>query len=165
MYNGNMHQEINVLGNLGRDPEMRYLPNGDAVLKFSVASTRRWLSRTGEKQSETTWFSVSAFGRLAETLYKILSKGDTVFVSGRLMPDPKTGGPRLYKRGDGTIGASFEVIANKVIFVRRRDHEQMLSKQHPVAFVSEAEDSAIEEESFAGEENVAFESNGEDMLA
>lgn len=116
-----MYQSITVVGRLGRDPEMRYLPNGDAVTSFSLATDRVWSDSSGQKQKETTWFRVSVFGKSAETVNQYLSKGKMVLVEGRLRADPKTGGPVVYKRGDGTAGASFEIVANTVRFLSPRD--------------------------------------------
>ena len=76
--------KIMIIGNLGRDPEMRYLPSGSPVTNFSVAVSRRWKSRDGEDREETEWFNVSCFDRLAEVANQYLSKGKQVFVEGRL---------------------------------------------------------------------------------
>lgn len=112
-----MYQKITIVGNLGGDPEMRYLPNGKAVTNFSVATNRRWTGQDGEKKEETCWFRVSAWERQAETCNQYLSKGRQVMVEGTIQPDPETGGPRTYTRNDGTVGASFEVRASRVIFL------------------------------------------------
>lgn len=117
-----MYQKITIIGNLGRDPEMRYMPDGTAVTNFSVATSRGWTDRTsGEPREETTWFRVSVWGRQAEPANQYLSKGRQVFVEGTLQPDPETGGPRLFTRQDGTVGASFEIRANTVKFLGGRD--------------------------------------------
>lgn len=113
-----MFQKLTLVGNLGRDPEMRYLPDGTAVTNFSLAVNRRWTDRqSGEPVEETTWFRVSVWGRQAETTNQYLAKGRQVLVEGTLSPDPATGSPRLWTRSDGTIGASFEVRANTVRFL------------------------------------------------
>jgi single-strand DNA-binding protein len=116
-----MYQKITIVGNLGRDPEMRYLANGTAVTNFSVATTNRWTDQaSGEPREETTWFRVSVWGRQAEVANQYLSKGRQVLVDGRIQPDPQTGGPRLFTRQDGTVGSSFEVRANTVRFIGGR---------------------------------------------
>ena len=112
-----MYQSITVIGRLGRDPEMRYLPNGDPVTSFNVATDRVYNDRSGQKVSETTWFRVSVFGKSAESANQFLSKGKMVLVEGRLRVDPKSGGPSTYTRQDGTVGASFELQANTVRFL------------------------------------------------
>ena len=113
-----MYQKLVIVGNLGIDPEMRYMSDGQAVTNFSVACNRRWNDRaTGEQQEEVTWFRVSVWGRQAEAANQYLSKGRQVLVEGRLRPDPNTGGPRLWTRNDGSVGASFEVVADRVQFL------------------------------------------------
>lgn len=117
-----MYQKIVIIGRLGRDPEMRYMPDGTAVTSMNVATDRRWTDKaTGQLVSETTWFRVSVWGRQAETANQYLSKGKLVLVEGRLRPDPQTGGPKMYTRQDGTMGASFEITAEAVRFLSGRD--------------------------------------------
>jgi single-strand DNA-binding protein len=113
-----MHQNLIIVGNLGRDPELRYLAGGEAVCNLSVATNRKWNDRqTGEPQEEVCWFRVSVWGKQAEAVNEYLTKGRQVLVEGRLRPDPETGGPRVYFRQDGTAGASFEVVAQTVRFL------------------------------------------------
>jgi single-strand DNA-binding protein len=115
-----MYQKIIVVGNLGGDPEMRYMPDGTAVTNFSLATSRRWKdSRTGEQQEETTWFRVSIWGRRAETANQYLAKGRQVLIEGRLRPD-ENGGPRLWTAQDGSVRASFEINATDFAFVGTR---------------------------------------------
>lgn len=117
-----MYQKIIVVGNLGGDPEMRYMPDGTAVTSFSVATNRRWTDRaTGQPVDETTWFRVSVWGRQAETTNEYLSKGRKVLVEGQITPDRNTGGPRLWTAQDGTVRASFEIRADTVRFLGGRD--------------------------------------------
>ena len=81
--------KVMLVGNLGRDPETRYTPNGTMNVQFSMAVSRRWTDQGGQQQEKTNWFRVTAWGRLAETLDRFtqegfLTKGKQVFVSGRL---------------------------------------------------------------------------------
>ena len=76
--------KIIVIGNLGRDPEMRYTPSGQAVTSFSVASNRSYTTASGERREETEWFNVNAWGRLGELCNQYLTKGRQVYVEGRL---------------------------------------------------------------------------------
>jgi len=110
---------IIIVGNLGRDPEMRYTPSGQAVTSFSVASNRSYNNQNGEKVDETIWFRVSAWGKLAETTNQYLHKGSKVLIEGRLVPD-KNGSPRMWTKQDGTAAASFEVTANTIRFLSTR---------------------------------------------
>ena len=117
-----MYQKVIVVGNLGNDPEMRYMPNGSPVTNFSVATSRRWTDQaSGEPREETAWFRVSVWGKQAESANEYLSKGRRVLVEGRLRPDPQTGGPRIFTRQDGTAGSSYEITASTVQFMGGRD--------------------------------------------
>jgi len=111
------YQQLVIVGNLGGDPEMRYMADGTAVTNFSVATNRKWTNAGGEPQEETTWFRVAAWGKQAEACNEYLTKGRQVLVEGRLKPDTKTGGPTIYRKGDGMAGASFEVTASAVRFL------------------------------------------------
>ena len=73
-----------LIGNLGRDPEVRYTPSGTAVANFSVATTENWTNKDGEKQSRTEWHRVVAWGRLGETCGEYLSKGSQVYIEGSI---------------------------------------------------------------------------------
>lgn len=73
-----------LVGNLGRDPEMRYLPNGDAVANFSIATTETWKDKEGNKQEATDWHRISFFGRLAEVCGQYLKKGSAVYIEGSI---------------------------------------------------------------------------------
>lgn len=112
-----MWHTIIVVGNLGREPEMRYTPNGQAVTSFSVATSRQYTSSNGQQVKETIWFRVSAWGKQAETCSQFLHKGSKVLVEGRLAPDASTGGPKTFTRKDGTVGASYDITANTVRFL------------------------------------------------
>ena len=115
-----MFHTIIIVGNLGKDPEMRYTPSGQAVTSFSVATSRKYTSSNGEQINETIWFRVSAWGKQAEVCNQYLKKGSKVLVEGRLTPDKNTGGPRIWQKQDGTSGASFEVTAGTVRFMSSR---------------------------------------------
>lgn len=112
-----MYQKIIILGNLGQDPEMRYMPDGTAVTNFSVATNRRWTDpATEETVSETTWFRCSAWGKRGEVINEWFTKGKPILIEGRLKVDPQTGGPKMFTRGDGTIGTGFEVNVDNFSF-------------------------------------------------
>ena len=127
-----MYQRITLVGNLGGDPEMLYLPDGKPVTNFSMATTRKWTNQqTGEPADETVWWRVSIFGPQAEACNQYLSKGRQVLVEGRMRPDPGTGGPRIWTRQDGTPAASFELTAQTVRFLGGRQDGQEVD--HPSA--------------------------------
>jgi len=115
-----MYHQIVIVGNLGRDPEMRYTPSGTPVTSFNIATNRKYTGSDGQQVKETTWFRVSVFGKQAEAVAQYLKKGSACLVEGRLNPDSQSGGPRIFQRQDGTSGASFEVTANTVRFLSGR---------------------------------------------
>ena len=115
-----MYQQLVIVGNLGKDPEMRYTPSGTPVTSLSVATNRKYTGSDGQVVKETTWFRVSVFGKQAEAAAQYLKKGNPVLVEGRLTPDKASGGPRTYQRQDGTTGATYEVFANTVRFLSTR---------------------------------------------
>ena len=112
-----MYQHLIIIGNLGRDPEMRYTPSGTPVTNLNIATNRVYKDNNGQQVKETTWFRVSVFGKMAETAAQYLHKGSMALVEGHLRPDPQTGGPRIWDKQDGTKAASFEVFATNVRFM------------------------------------------------
>jgi single-strand DNA-binding protein len=115
-----MYHKILLVGNLGRDPEMRYLPSGAAVTSFSMATSERWTGQDGQQQERTIWWRVSVFGKQAEICNEYLRKGRKVLIEGRMNADPKTGNPRLWTGQDGQMRSSFEVTATTVKFLSSR---------------------------------------------
>ena len=102
--------KIIIVGNLGRDPELRYTPQGTAVCHFSVATNERRRDKAGEQQDITTWFRVNAWGRQAENVSKYLAKGRRVYVEGRLHVEEWTD-------RDGKQRYTLEVNASDVQFL------------------------------------------------
>lgn len=123
--------KVMIIGRLGRDPEMRYTPNGRPVSAFSVAVNRTWAAGDGDKREETECFNVVAWGNLAEICKQHLRKGQTVYVEGRLQT-------RSWDDQDGKKHFRTEVVANEMIMLsdRREGDEQP------------GEVSAIEEDEF-----------------
>ena len=113
--------QIVCVGNCGADPQLKYLPNGNPVASFSVATNRKYTGSDGQLVKETCWLRVSVFGKQAENCAQYLKKGSGVLVEGRLSPDKQTGGPRVFTRPDGSAGAAYEIIANTVRFLPGRD--------------------------------------------
>ena len=110
-----MYHKIIIVGNLGRDPEMRFIPSGQAVTSFSVAVSDGFGDR-----KKTIWFRVSAWEKLAETCNNYLKKGSKVLVEGRMNADD-SGNPRTWNRQDGSTGASYEITAQTVRFLTSRN--------------------------------------------
>ncbi len=109
-----MFQQITIVGNLGRDPEMRYTSTGIPVTSFSVATTRKWTGQDGQQQEKTVWFRVSAWRKQAELANQYLTKGSKVLILGEIDE------PRTYTANDGTVRASLEVTANTIRFLSPR---------------------------------------------
>ena len=118
-----MFHTIIIVGNVGRDPEMRYTPSGSAVTSFSVASSRTYKSREGTPVKETIWFRVTCWGRQAEIANNYVKKGQKVLVEGRLVAD-QSGNPRIFTRSDGTSGASFEINASNLQLLSSRNETE-----------------------------------------
>ena len=130
-----MYHKVITVGRLGRDPEMRYTPKGDAVTSFSIATDRQYKDGSGATVKETVWFRVSAWGKLAETCNQYLKKGKMVLVEGRLIADPASGGPRVFQKSDGSQGASFEINASEVRFLSSQgENEQRAPDDDDVPF-------------------------------
>jgi single-strand DNA-binding protein len=110
-----MYQKLLLIGRLGRDPEMRYTPDGTPVTSFSVATDRRWTDASGQQQQRTTWFRVTAWRKLAETCNQFLTKGRLVFIEGEISE------PKPYQARDGEWRASLEVTASGVKFLGGRE--------------------------------------------
>jgi len=111
-----MFHKVILVGNLGRDPEMRYTPSGQAVTNLNVATNRTYTDNAGNQVKQTVWFRVSVWGKQAESSAQYLRKGRQVLVEGRLNPDDN-GNPRIWNAQDGTPRASFEVTAETVRFL------------------------------------------------
>lgn len=106
--------KVILIGNLGRDPEMRYTPSGSPVTNFSIAVSRQWKTPDGESREETEWFNVSCWDRLAETANQYLQKGRQVYIEGRirgrLYDDTRTGEKRY----------SLDVTATNLVLLGQR---------------------------------------------
>jgi len=95
------------IGNLGRDPEMRYMPSGDAIANFSIACTENFKSKSGEKQERTEWVRVAIFGKLAEVAGEYLKKGSSVYIEGRMQT-------RKWQNKEGQDQYTTEIVADRM---------------------------------------------------
>ena len=102
--------KVILLGNLGKDPDLRYTPSGKAVATFSLATSERWTSQDGQKQENTTWHNIVAWGKQAETMKEYLSKGRQVYIEGRIAN-------RSYDDKDGNKKYISEVVVQSFSFV------------------------------------------------
>lgn len=105
-----------IIGNLGRDPEMRYTPSGQAVTQFTVAVNRRWKGQNDDWQEETEWFRVVVWAERAERVAERLRKGNKVYVEGRIQT-------RQWEDQTGQKRYTTELIANQVSSLERRERE------------------------------------------
>jgi single-strand DNA-binding protein len=99
--------KVILIGNLGRDPETRYMPDGGAITNISIATTDTWKDKQGEKQEKTEWHRVAFFGRLAEIAGEYLKKGSQVYVEGRLQT-------RKWQDKDGNDKYTTEIVADRM---------------------------------------------------
>ncbi len=105
------------VGHLGNDPEMRFTPTGKPVTNFSVGSNDQYINDQGETVKTATWYRCSSWGKAAEVHHQYLKKGSRVLIIGQLLPDPATGGPRLWTGQDDKVHASFEVTVRELYFL------------------------------------------------
>jgi single-strand DNA-binding protein len=105
--------KVMIIGHLGRDPELRYTPSGRPVASFSVATSRTWTSSDGERREETEWFNIVAWGNLAEICKTHLTKGQQVYIEGRLQT-------RGWEDENGTRHYRTELVANEMIMLGDR---------------------------------------------
>lgn len=105
--------KVMIIGNLGRDPEMRFTPSGNPVTSFSVATNRVYTTSEGERREETEWFTVVTWNKLAEQCNQFLTKGRLVYVEGRLRS-------HTWEGQDGQKHYRTEIVANSVRFLDRQ---------------------------------------------
>jgi len=106
--------KVMIIGNVGTEPEMRFTPNGNPVTSFRVATNRVYTTPDGERKRETEWFTVVSWNRLAEQCNQFLTKGRLVYAEGRLHT-------RTWESQDGQKHSRSEIVANRVVFLDRRE--------------------------------------------
>jgi single-strand DNA-binding protein len=133
--------KVILIGNLGKDPEMRYLPNGDPVVKFPLATGAKWKDKNGQFQERTDWHNIVAFRRQAEVCNEYLKKGSPVYVEGRIQT-------RSYDDRDGNKKWITEIIAQSI---------QMLGRKgEPEEEVPGEMEEPLVEETKTGDEDIPF---------
>lgn len=119
--------KVILIGNLGKDPEVRYTQSGDAVANFSVATTERWKDKSsGEMQEKTEWHNIAVFGRIAENCGEYLQKGSSVYIEGRLQT-------RKWTDKEGNDRYTTEVVGDRVQFLTRKSDDGAPSRNAPPA--------------------------------
>jgi single-strand DNA-binding protein len=114
------YNRVCILGNLGRDPEIRYLPTGTAIANFSVATSEKWTDKEGNKQERTEWHRIVAWAKLGEICSEYLQKGSPVFIEGRIRT-------RDWETQDGERRQTTEIHAITVQFLGRREDREVPS--------------------------------------
>jgi single-strand DNA-binding protein len=121
--------KVMIIGNLGRDPELRYTPSGHPVTTFAVATSRSWNTSNGERHSETEWFNVVTWGNQAETCKQYLTKGQLVYIEGRLQT-------RRWDDKEGIKHTAVEIVATEMIMLSdRRDVSHVPAGEEPITSV------------------------------
>lgn len=103
-----------ILGNLGKDPEIRYMPNGEAVANFSIATTESWKDKAGAKQEKTEWHNIVAYRKLAEIIGEYVKKGSSIYIEGRIQT-------RKWQTKEGQDRYTTEIIADSMQMLGSRD--------------------------------------------
>ncbi len=107
--------KVILIGNLGRDPEVRYMPNGEAVCNFSIATSETWNDRqSGQRQERTEWHNITMYRRLAEIAGQYLKKGSQVYIEGRIQS-------RKYTGKDGIERTAYDIVANEMKMLGSRN--------------------------------------------
>jgi len=106
--------KVILIGNLGKDPELRYTPNGTAVASFSIATNERWKNKEGNFQDHTEWHRIVAWRKLAETVGEYLKKGSQVYIEGRLRT-------RTWEDQNGNKRTTTEIVADSLQMLGRRE--------------------------------------------
>ncbi len=135
--------KVQIIGHLGRDPEMRYTPSGRPVTTFTVAVSRTWNTVDGERHNETEWFNIVAWGNLAEICKQYLNKGQQVYIEGRLQT-------RRWDDKEGVKHTSVEVVANEMMMLGERSdrREQNNQAQQTSESVSDETEPTTNEDEF-----------------
>ena len=110
--------KVILIGNLGRDPELRYMPNGDAVCNFSIATSESWNDRnSGQRQERTEWHNITLYRRLAEVAGQYLKKGSQVYIEGKIQS-------RKYTDKQGIERTAYDIIGNEMKMLGSRGGNQ-----------------------------------------
>ena len=129
-----MLNKVILIGSLGSDPEVRYMPNGEAVCNFSVATSESWKDKNGQRQESTEWHNVTMYRKLAEIAGQYLKKGSQVYLEGKIQS-------RKYQGKDGIERTAYEIIANEMKMLGGNSQAtQEQPKQAPAAPVEDIDD-------------------------
>jgi single-strand DNA-binding protein len=113
-----------LIGNLGKDPEIRYTPSGLGIANFNIATSETWTTKDGQKETRTEWHRIVAFGKLAEICGEYLSKGKQVYIEGRIQT-------RDWEDQNGVKRYTTEIVANQMLMLGSRDFADQNRSQGP----------------------------------
>ena len=119
-----MLNKVILIGRLGRDPEVRYMPNGEAVCNFSVATSESWKDQSGQRQERTEWHNITMYRGLAEIAGQYLKKGSQVYLEGKIQT-------RKYQGKDGVERTAYDIIANEMKMLGGGNSEQQAQAETP----------------------------------
>lgn len=119
-----MLNKVTLIGRLGKDPETRLMPNGEAVCNFSVATSESWNDRNGQRQERTEWHNITMYRRLAEIAGQYLKKGSQVYLEGKIQS-------RKYQGKDGIERTAYDIIANEMKMLSGGNSEQQAQGETP----------------------------------
>ena len=105
--------KVILIGRLGRDPECRYMPNGDAVCNFSIATSESWKDQSGQKKERTEWHAITLYRKLAEIAAKYLQKGSLVYLEGKIQSRKYTGKDGIERTAYEIIGSEMKMLSSK----------------------------------------------------
>ena len=144
--------KVILIGNLGKDPELRYTPGGQPVASFSVATTERWTDKNGQRQDRTEWHNIVVWGKLAELTNQYLKKGRPVYIEGRITS-------RSWDDRDGNKKYRTEIVANQIQFLSGGPGSSAAADSGPQQEPQQAVDTHFDQSSpapaVAGEAGVA----------
>lgn len=119
-----MLNKVILIGRLGRDPEVRYMPNGEAICNFSVATSESWKDSNGQKQERSEWHNVTMYRKLAEIAGQYLKKGSQVYLEGKIQS-------RKYQGKDGVERTAYDIIVNEMKMLGGGNGEQQAQAETP----------------------------------
>lgn len=128
-----MLNKVILIGRLGRDPEVRYMPNGEAVCNFSVATSEKYTDKNGQRQESTEWHNVTMYRKLAEIAGKYLTKGSQVYLEGKIQS-------RKYQGKDGIERTAYDIIVNEMKMLGGNSQATQEQPKYPQATAVPVED-------------------------
>lgn len=128
-----MLNKVILIGRLGRDPEVRYMPNGEAVCNFSVATSEKYTDKNGQRQEATEWHNVTMYRKLAEIAGQYLTKGSQVYIEGKIQT-------RKYQGKDGIERTAYDIIANEMKMLGGNNQATQEQPKYPQGNAKPADD-------------------------